>query len=195
LVKLARQTIESHLGLIEPVEFLSKDPVLNKKCGVFVTLNVHTIGSNHSLRGCIGLPYPTTPLVKAVMQAAVSAAFEDPRFNPVQTREMNKLTLEVSVLTPPYKIQETDPDMILRLIKVGRDGLIIGRGWNKGLLLPQVPVELGWDNSQFLSQCCIKAGLPQHSWKEQGTEIYTFQAILFKEDEPNGKITRQKLSD
>ena len=151
LVKLARQTIESHLGLADPVDFLSKDPVLNKKCGVFVTLNVHAIGRNR-LRGCIGLPYPTTPLVNAVVQAASSAAFEDPRFQPVETREMNKLTLEVSVLTPPYKIKETDPDMILRLIKVGRDGLIIGRGWNKGLLLPQVPVELGWDSSQFLNQ-------------------------------------------
>ena len=194
MVKLARQTIESHLGLADPVDFLSKDPVLNKKCGVFVTLNVHAIGRNR-LRGCIGLPYPTTPLVNAVVQAASSAAFEDPRFQPVETREMNKLTLEVSVLTPPCKIKETSPDMILKQITVGRDGLIIGRGWNKGLLLPQVPVELGWDSSKFLNQCCIKAGLPQNSWKEQGTEIYTFQAILFKEDEPNGKITRQKLSD
>ena len=141
------------------------------------------------------MPYPTTPLVKAVVQAATSAAFKDPRFNPVQIEEMKNLSIEVSILTPPEKIEEKNPDMIPRIVKIGRDGFIIGRGLNKGLLLPQVPVEWGWDSSQFLSQCCFKAGLPQHSWKEQGTEIYLFQAIIFKEDGPNGKINRQKLGD
>ena len=191
---MARQVIESQLGLAEPLESLSDDPVLNESCGVFVTLNEHAKGSR-GLRGCIGLPYPTSPLVEAVVQAAGSAAFEDPRFPPVQAGEMNGLTIEVSVLTPQEKIEETDPGKIPSLVKVGRDGLIIGRGWSRGLLLPQVPVEWGWDSVQFLTQCCAKAGLRPNDWKQPGTQIFTFQAILFKEDEPNGDIHRHRLSD
>jgi uncharacterized protein (TIGR00296 family) len=133
--------------------------------------------------------------VEAVVQASGSAAFEDPRFPPVQAAEMNGITIEVSVLTPPVKIEEKDPATISDLVKVGRDGLIIGRGWSKGLLLPQVPVEWGWSSTEFLSQCCVKAGLPPDVWTEPGTEIYTFQAILFKEDEPRGEINRHRLSD
>ena len=163
-------------------------------CGVFVTLNEHTKG-NRGLRGCIGLPYPTTPLVNAVMQAASSAAFEDPRFPPVQPKEMDGITIEISVLTPPEKIEEKDPSDIVNRVVVGRDGLIVGQGWNKGLLLPQVPVEWGWDSKEFLNQCCVKAGLPPKSWLEPRTEIYTFQAILFKEDDPRGYISRHRLSD
>ena len=193
LVKLARQVIESKLGLGEAPDPLTDDPVLNVNCGVFVTLNEHAKG-NRGLRGCIGLPYPTTPLVEAVMQAASSAAFEDPRFPPVQSSEMGGLTIEVSVLTPAERIQEKDPSDIPNHVQVGRDGLIIGRGWNKGLLLPQVPVEWGWDSTQFLDQCCVKAGLPPKSWLKPDTEIYTFQAILFKEDDPRGNIRRHKLS-
>lgn len=173
---------------------LSEDPVFNVKCGVFVTLNELTRG-NRGLRGCIGLPYPTSPLVEAVVQAAGSAAFEDPRFPPVHAEEMDGLTIEVSVLTPPLKIEEPNPVVIPTLIKVGRDGLIIGRGWSRGLLLPQVPVEWGWESVEFLSQCCVKAGLPPKAWNEPGVEIYTFQAILFKEDDPRGQINRHRLSD
>jgi uncharacterized protein (TIGR00296 family) len=194
LVKLARQVIESKLGLDEVPIPVTDDPVLNVNCGVFVTLNEHAKG-NRGLRGCIGLPYPTTPLVEAVMQAANSAAFEDPRFPSVQPNEMGGLTIEISVLTPPEKIEEKDPIDLSNHVQVGRDGLIIGRGWNKGLLLPQVPVEWGWDSTQFLDQCCVKAGLPPRSWLEPDTEVYTFQAILFKEDDPRGNIRRHRLSD
>lgn len=192
LVKLARQVIERKLDLAEPPVPIKDDPTLNMNCGVFVTLNEHAKG-NRGLRGCIGLPYPTTPLVDAVMQAANSAAFEDPRFPPVQPKEMDGITIEVSVLTPPEKIDEKDPSDIANHVQVGRDGLIVGQGWNKGLLLPQVPVEWGWDSKEFLDQCCIKAGLPPKSWLEPRTEIYTFQAILFKEDDPRGNISRHRL--
>jgi uncharacterized protein (TIGR00296 family) len=75
-------------------------------------------------------------------------------------------------------------------VKVGRDGLIIGKGWRRGLLLPQVPIEWGWESVEFLSQCCVKAGLSPDEWKKRGTEVYKFQAILFKEDEPVGNISR-----
>ncbi len=93
------------------------------------------------------------------------------------------------------KIDEKDPSDIANHVQVGRDGLIVGQGWNKGLLLPQVPVEWGWDSKEFLNQCCIKAGLPPKAWLEPRTEIYTFQAILFKEDDPRGNISRHRLSD
>lgn len=194
LVKTARQVIEDKLGLNEYSPPVSDDPVMDVKCGVFVTLNEHTKG-NRGLRGCIGMPYPTSPLLEAVIQSAQNAAFQDPRFPPVQPREINGLTIEVSVLTPPEKIEEPDPARIPDHIKVGRDGLIIGREWNKGLLLPQVPVEWKWNSKEFLSQCCVKAGLPQKSWLEPDIEIYRFQAILFKETEPRGIIRRHSLSD
>ncbi len=193
LVKLARQVIESKLGLAEVPVPVTDDPVMNVNCGVFVTLNEH-VQDNRGLRGCIGLPYPTTPLMESVMQAAGSAAFEDLRFQPVKANEMDGLTIEVSVLTPPEKIKENDPSDIPNHVLVGRDGLIIGRGWNKGLLLPQVPVEWGWNSIEFLDQCCVKAGLQPQSWHKPDIEIYTFQAILFKEDSPRGNISRHRLS-
>ena len=165
------------------------DPVLSEKCGVFVTLNVHAKGA-YGLRGCIGLPYPTSPLIDAVMEAAESSAFNDPRFPPVQPDEMSGITIEVSVLTPPELIEVEDPLEYSSHVKVGRDGLIIGKSWRRGLLLPQVPIEWGWESVEFLSQCCVKAGLPPDEWKKRGTEVYKFQAILFKEDEPVGNISR-----
>lgn len=186
MVKLARQVI---MNQFEPTDIiLIDDPVLQEKCGVFVTLTI-----DDQLRGCIGLPYPTSPLLEAVVQAANSAAFEDPRFPSVQPKEMNDIVIEVSVLTPPEKLEVLDPRDLPFRVKVGRDGLIIGRGWQKGLLLPQVPVEWGWDSKQFLSQCCVKAGLPQNSWLKKEVDVLTFQAILFKEDSPKGIIRRHRL--
>ena len=193
LVKLARQVIENKLGIAEkPVKI--HDPVLEENCGVFVTLNVHAKGA-YGLRGCIGLPYPTKPLIDAVMEAAESSAFGDPRFPPVKAGEVKGLTIEVSVLTPPELLRVDDPDEYLKHVKVGRDGLIIGNGWRRGLLLPQVPVEWGWNSQEFLSQCCVKAGLPKDEWRKTGTEVYRFQAILFKEDEPDGKINRHRITE
>ena len=188
MVKLARQVIENKLGLAPEPEQKS-DSVFLEKCGVFVTLNVHAKGA-YGLRGCIGLPYPTKPLIDAVMDAAESSAFNDPRFPPVQPDEMTGITIEVSILTPPELIQVDDPQEYPMHIKVGRDGLIIGKGWRRGLLLPQVPIEWGWESHEFLSQCCVKAELPTDEWKKKGTEVYKFHAILFKEEKPSGKVNR-----
>lgn len=180
--------IEHKLGITEEPTRKS-DQVLEEKCGVFVTLNIHAKGA-FGLRGCIGLPYPTKPLIDAVIEAAESSAFSDPRFPPVQQDEMKNLTVEISVLTPPENLSVDDPEKLPEQVVVGRDGLIIGKGWRRGLLLPQVPVEWGWDSREFLSQCCVKAGLPQNEWRKQGTEVFRFQAILFKEETPRGKIIR-----
>ena len=189
---LARQSIESVLGIADEPNDYHSDLVLIEKCGVFVTLNVHEKG-NYGLRGCIGLPYATSPLVDAVVEAARSAAFKDPRFPPVLGHEMDGITIEVSVLPPPELLGNDNKKDLPNKVKVGRDGLIIGLGWSKGLLLPQVPVEWGWDSREFLDQCCVKAGLPKNSWLRNDTEVYTFRAILFKEEEPRGIIKRHTL--
>ncbi len=108
---------------------------------------------------------------------------------------MDGLTIEVSVLTPPKRLELDDRSRLPSHVQVGRDGLIIEKGWNKGLLLPQVPIEWGWNSKEFLDQCCVKAGIPKNSWLGPDTEVYTFQAILFKEDEPRGSIQLHTLVD
>jgi uncharacterized protein (TIGR00296 family) len=167
--------------------------VTAERCGVFVTLN-KLEGSGHTLRGCIGYPYPVKPLLTAVKESALNAAFDDPRFPPVSRDEADAILVEVSVLTPPETIKVDHPKYIPGEVVVGRDGLIIGRGYRRGLLLPQVAVEWGWDSEEFLAQCCYKAGLPPDSWLLEGTEVQRFQAIIYSEDSPRGRVSRHELS-
>ena len=155
--------------------------------GIFVTLN-----KKNDLRGCIGFPLPQK-LAKALPDAAIAAATEDPRFSPVEKTELGSITFEVTILTPPIKLKIDDPAKILSAIKVGRNGLIIKQGYHSGLLLPQVPVEYGWNEEEFLNHTCQKAGLPFGCWKEKNTKIFSFEGIIFKEEKPNGKIIREKL--
>ena len=193
LVNLARQTVTEHLkngNVLQVPEDIS--PKLMELCGVFVTLSSHRNGRKR-LRGCIGLPYPTTPLIKAVIEAAISAATQDPRFPPVTPEELDHITFEVSVLTPPERVTAKKPTDYPSKIKVGRDGLIIERGYSKGLLLPQVPVEWNWNEKEFLSQCSMKAGLSPDAWLLKDTKIYKFQAIIFEEASPKGKIEQKKI--
>jgi uncharacterized protein (TIGR00296 family) len=192
LVGLARSSIEAALGGDMSPSFEDVPEKLMTDCGVFVTLN-KVSGSHHSLRGCIGFPYPVMPLVEAVRNAAVSAATRDPRFNPVSLEEMGSVAVEVSVLTPPEKIIVDSPGEYPDRVLVGRDGLIVERGSNKGLLLPQVAVDWGWDAEEFLTQCCIKSYLPPDAWLTPGTEISVFRAIIFAEKEPRGRIERVEL--
>ena len=194
LVGFARGSIEAALGGGESPSLGDVSEKLRTDCGVFVTLN-KVSGSTHSLRGCIGFPYPVMPLVDAVSEAAVSAALRDPRFQPVSLEEMDSVAMEVSVLTPPEKILVESPGEYPDHVRVGRDGLIVERGSNKGLLLPQVAVDWGWSAEEFLTQCCIKAYLPPDSWLTPGTEIFRFRAIIFAEEEPRGKIVRVELKN
>lgn len=193
LVKLARNAIEHFLKTGEkppvPKNVSSK---LMQKCGVFVTLNHAELGAKE-LRGCIGYPEPILPLVEATIDSAINSAAHDPRFPPVTLKELDKIVVEVSVLTPPQIIEVKDPKDYPRKIEIGKDGLIVERGWYKGLLLPQVPVEWHWDEEEFLSNCCIKAGLPPDCWVIEGTKIYSFQAIIFEEESPKGKVKRKEL--
>lgn len=193
LVRLARRSVEEYLKSKEKMEVPeSISQKLLELCGVFVTINTAR-KEGRELRGCIGFPYPTTPLAQAVIESAISAATQDPRFYPLSPSELEGVVFEVSVLTPPQLIEVDKPIGYPKKIKIGHDGLIIERGMCKGLLLPQVPVEWRWDEEAFLCQCCIKAYLPPDSWLLNGTRIYKFQAIIFEEEEPNGKVKRKAL--
>ena len=127
-------------------------------------------------------------MVKAVIEAAVESATRDPRFPPLSISELDQVVFEVSVLTPPQLIKVSSPKEYPSKVKIGVDGLIVERGFNKGLLLPQVPVEWGWDSEEFLCQCCMKAGLTPDCWVLQGTKIYKFSCVLAIEIEPKGRV-------
>jgi len=195
LIQLARNTAKTFLETgktPKPPENTPKK--LFENCGVFVTIN-SVRGKRKALRGCIGYPYPTNPLVEAVIDNAINAATQDPRFEPLEKGELEHVVFEVSVLTPPEPVQVDKPEEYLKEIKVGDHGLIVEKGFYKGLLLPQVPVEWGWCEEEFLCQCCIKAGLPPDSWLTKGAKIYRFNAIVFEEETPNGEVKRKSLSD
>jgi uncharacterized protein (TIGR00296 family) len=194
LIQLARNTVTEYLenGKIQkPPKNTPKK--LYEQCGVFITISSIQNGEK-ALRGCIGYPYPTSPLVEAVIDSAINASTQDPRFEPMTTEELNHVVFEVSVLTPPEPVQVDNPKDYLNKIKVGEDGLIIEHGYRKGLLLPQVPIEWGWCEEEFLCQCCIKAGLPPDSWLTKDTKISKFKAIIFEEQTPKGEIIRLTLA-
>ena len=145
--------------------------ICKEKRGAFVTIEKHG-----QLRGCIGYILPVYPLYETVIEVAQSAALRDPRFNPVNPTELQDLEIEVSVLTVPEKID--DPS----IIKVGKHGIIIKRGFYQGLLLPQVATDYGWDRETFLEHTCQKAGLPPNAWKDKNTEISIFSAQVFNRE-------------
>jgi uncharacterized protein len=195
LIHLARETVRTYLQTRKAPKPPKDTPKkLFEKCGVFVTINTLHRGAK-SLRGCIGYPYPTNPLVEAVIDNAVNAATQDPRFEPVSLDELDHLVFEVSVLTPPEPVNVQNPKEYVKQVKVGEHGLIVEKGLYKGLLLPQVPVEWGWCEEEFLCQCCVKAGLPPDSWLTKGAKIYRFTAIVFEEETSCGEIKRKSLSE
>jgi uncharacterized protein (TIGR00296 family) len=193
LVKLARKVVETVVKtgkkLEVPPEAKAK---LKEKSGVFVTLET-MMGSEKQLRGCIGRPYPDFPLIHATIDSAVDSALHDPRFPSVKASELDKIVVEVSILTPPTLIKVDSLKDYPKNIEVGKDGLIIAHSWQKGLLLPQVAVEWKWDAKQFLEQTCWKAGLTPDMWMDKETKVYKFQAEIFHELQPNGKIEREPM--
>jgi hypothetical protein len=193
LVRLARDTVSEYLHSgTEPNPPEDTPQTLRKKSGVFVTIEEYD-GGRKGLRGCIGYPLPYSPLVEATIDSAISAATRDPRFEPMSEDELPNVVFEVSVLTPPELLKAGRPLDYPKLIKVARDGLVVERGYHKGLLLPQVPIEWGWDESTFLSECCMKAGLPPDSWLSTDVKIYTFTAQVFFESRPSGEIQQRAM--
>jgi uncharacterized protein (TIGR00296 family) len=188
-IKIARTTIKHHIKKQTIPEF--KFPAKFKEnSGVFVTINRYP---EHSLRGCIGYPEPQFPLIESIIDSAKNASTRDPRFPPVNVKELDKIIIEVSILTPPKLIKAEKPADYVKQVTIGEDGLIIEKGLARGLLLPQVPVEWNWNVRDFLSQTCVKAGLLADCWFDKETKIYKFSAEIFSETEPNGKIVRKKI--
>lgn len=169
LLALARRTIASRLGL--PTERWQpvRDPGLDVPRGAFVTLHAHG-----SLRGCIGYIEAVEPLWAAIEEMANAAAFRDPRFPPVTAAEFGQLELEISVLSP---LAAATPDQVV----VGTHGIVLAQGRRRGLLLPQVATEQGWDRETFLEHGCMKAGLPPDAWRS-GATLEIFSAIVFGEN-------------
>jgi AmmeMemoRadiSam system protein A len=145
---------------------------LRERRGAFVTCRV---AATRELRGCIGLVEATAPLAEAVAEMAEAASTRDPRFASITPREAPEIRLEISVLSPPAPIRPED-------VVVGRHGLIAERGGARGLLLPQVPVEQGWDRTTFLGHTCLKARLPREAWQEPSTRLLGFTAEVFGEE-------------
>lgn len=191
IVRYARSVISSSFGHAEADVPENLKNIFTEKRGTFVTLEKHPSGR---LRGCIGIPEPVMPLGKAVKDAALSAAWGDPRFNRLDERELEGITVEVSILTKPAVIEVDEPSQYVDNVKIGRDGLIVDNGFLNGLLLPQVPVEQGWDVEEFLSQTCVKAGLSPDSWLAGKVKIFSFSAQVFSEQAPNADIVEKKLS-
>jgi AmmeMemoRadiSam system protein B/AmmeMemoRadiSam system protein A len=167
LLAIAHETLERYVRNNEVYQPKEDNPKLLGPKGAFVTLK-----KGGDLRGCIGFIEPVLPLHQTIVQATIYAASKDARFPPVTPSELKDIEVEISVLTPPVKIN--DP----REIEVGKHGLIIAKGNQRGLLLPQVPVENSWSRRTFLQRTCQKAGLPKDAWRS-GAEIYTFEAIVF----------------
>lgn len=159
------------------------------KQGAFVT--IHTF-PEHNLRGCIGIPLPVMPLKDAIAEGAKSAT-RDPRFPPLSENELDNIVIEVTILTKPELINVNKTEDYLSEIEIGRDGLIVEQGFFKGLLLPQVPIEQGWDKEEFLSHTCIKAGLMKDAWKNEDIKVLKFSGQIFTETEPRGIIEEKKL--
>ncbi len=170
LLRVARDAIASHLaGARSPLPPASG--ALAEARGAFVTLRRRGDGE---LRGCIGNLVSQRPLVETVARMAVAAATEDPRFPPLRPEELEQVTIEISALGPMEKVR---PEQV----EVGRHGLLVSDGRRRGVLLPQVPLEHGWDRETFLAHTCSKAGLPEDAWRRPQIELLAFTACVFGE--------------
>jgi AmmeMemoRadiSam system protein A len=171
LLAIARQAIvqgvKSGQEYVEPRE----EKFLNQRNGCFVTIK-----QNGELRGCIGNFQSELPLFKEVAQMAQASATKDPRFYPLKDSDLDNFKLEISVLSPLNKVEHIDE------IQIGQHGIYIEKSFYRGVLLPQVAVERGWDRITFLRQTCLKAGLPPDAWDSDDAEIYIFSAQVFGED-------------
>lgn len=169
LLQLARQAISHFLETGKTMKKDAADEALQEKRGAFVTLK-----KEGQLRGCIGFPLPHKSLYETIIEVATSAASHDYRFPPLETNELDDIKIEISVLTLPKPVKD------ISKIKIGEHGIIVSKGFSKGLLLPQVPVEWKWDLENYLRHGCMKAGLDEEEWKKDA-KIEIFTAQVFSE--------------
>ena len=180
LLEIARKSIETYLKTAKKMEVPETDAVLLKEMGAFVTLRKHG-----ELRGCIGNLKGNEPLYLMVRDMAVESATGDPRFPPLDLAELKNIEIEISVLSPLERVDSPDK------IELGKHGVLIRRGFNSGVFLPQVATETGWSKEEFLSNLCAqKAGLSPDAWKDRSTEIYIFTAEVFCEKEIQSSESR-----
>jgi uncharacterized protein len=176
LLKLARQSIAHYLTTGETLRPEATDPALGRPAGAFVTLRQRPDGMTPKaarLRGCIGHVEGERPLNQVIADMAIKAATQDPRFPPVSLAELDDIRIEISVLSPVSPLNDVSQ------IRLGVHGLVIVSGWRRGLLLPQVPVQFGWNREEFLSGICRKAGLEPDAW--QTASLFTFTTTSFEE--------------
>jgi len=184
LLKIARQSVEVAVREKKIYPVPADEPeALQHARGAFVTLKEHG-----DLRGCIGYMSPMKPLAETVRDVAAFAALEDRRFRPVNEDELGALEYEISVLSPLVKVED------INQIHVGQHGLLIRKGGNEGVLLPQVPTEEGWNRNTFLEQVCVKAGLPEHAWKDEDADLFMFTALVFPEPTNSKAATTDEIS-
>lgn len=178
-VQIARETIDLWVKKRERLEPKEYPKEFLDKRGCFVTIHTYP---ERELRGCIGYPEPIIPLIKALVDCAIHST-QDPRFPKLTESELDRIIIEVSILTKPELITG-EKQGCLKRIEIGKHGLIIQQGERKGLLLPQVAKEHGFDKEEFLMHTCLKAGLPPMAWKEKETKAYRFQSEIFSETKP-----------
>ncbi len=172
LLKAARQSIKAVFGENdEPTADYEKYPSLKIKSGAFVTLTI-----NKNLRGCIGFIFAEMSLFETICEAAIQAAFRDPRFLPLSPAEIERTEIEISVLSEPEKISSFDE------IEIGKHGLILNHLGRRGLLLPQVATENHFNRERFLSAICEKAGFEPYLWQKQKLNIEVFTADIFSDE-------------
>ena len=186
-VRIARQTIDVEARDENPGQ-LNAPESFQQKRGVFVTILTYPA---HGLRGCIGYPEPVFSLGSALVKSA-QAACHDPRFPYLHADELDHVIVEVSVLTVPEEIKG-ERKKLPSAVEVGKDGLIVEMGMCRGLLLPQVAPEWNWDSETFLAETCVKAGLTPDTWVEKSCKVFKFQAEIFAEETPRGKVSRKTL--
>ncbi|MEF8874987.1 MAG: AmmeMemoRadiSam system protein A [Candidatus Thermoplasmatota archaeon] len=188
-VKMARKAVESAVKK-EPMPEMDIPEKFEKEMGAFVTINRYP---SEDLRGCIGYPEPRFKLKKAIRDGAKNAAMQDPRFPPLTEDELDSIVIEVSLLTPPEELDFDSPEELPKKITCGKHGLIASKGGRRGLLLPQVPVDQGWDEEQFLDHTCRKAGLRPSDWRKGNCSFEIFEGVIFAEEEPRGEIVQRDI--
>ncbi len=188
-VRLAREALACYVDTKKILAPEKLPPVFDEKRGVFVTLH-----EDGALRGCIGYPQPIMALGQAIVDSAINAGSRDPRFPGLRPGELKRIEMEVTILTKPEPYLGSKK-RLPELVQVGRDGLIVSRGPYSGLLLPQVAPEWGFSPLEFLSQTCVKAGLPPDAWLDEDTLVQHFEAQIFAEVAPEREVFEKSFTE
>jgi uncharacterized protein (TIGR00296 family) len=188
-VRIARQVVDQFTTKRKRPVIEDYPITFQQNSGAFTTLSTYP---ENELRGCIGLPLPRQKLIDALIESAMSAT-QDPRFPPLAPGELDRIVVEVTIMSPLEVIKARVPKDYISQIQIGRDGLYLESSWYSGLLLPQVPVEYGWDVEEYLAHLSMKAGMAADGWARDGVRISRFSGEVFHESEPRGKVVREAL--